>query len=45
MNYIRTMAKKATPKPKTNSKVSWEDIIKTSVAGNPKPKEKPKTKK
>jgi hypothetical protein len=28
---------------KAKPKVSWEDIIKASVAGNPKPK--PKTKK
>jgi len=35
------MAKKTS---KEKSKVSWEDIIKTSVAGNPKPKVKPKNK-
>ena len=36
------MAKKKEIKEKP--KVSWEDILKASVAGNPKPKQKPKTK-
>lgn len=30
------MAKKKEPKEKT--KVSWEDVLKASVKGNPKPK-------
>jgi hypothetical protein len=33
------MAKKTS---KDKAKVSWEDILKASVTGNPKPKVKPK---
>lgn len=36
------MATKKASKEKT--KVSWEDILKASVTGNPKPKVKPKNK-